>query len=48
MQQGKTASTGVGWTNKVAQIRMSDKALTATWDRDACKVMTAYAKEHGT
>ena len=26
MQQGKTSSTSVGWTSKVAQIRMSDRS----------------------
>ena len=40
----------VGWTKNIArtgQVTLTD-TLKATRDRDAWKVMIAYAKEHGT
>ena len=49
MQQGKTARKDVEQTNKAAKRRTSDRsALKAIRDRDASKVMIAYAKENGT
>ena len=48
MQSGENSKRNVGWTLKVNKCRTSNSKLQMRRDRDAWKIMIAYAKEQGT